>query len=390
MGNVTGVSDAADSADRAEEAERAAKDAERASKDAERSAEDAAGRAEAAEAEAADQATKAEQEAVAVAVAADALLLDEDVRRTAAQVSEERPFGLPGRPIEHGSPLRYGFIFTVGGLIAFGLANAVVTVQHELLLVLLAAFIAIGLDPVAGFLVRRGLKRGVAVAVIAVVALSAVTAFVASAAPARSRRRGPSATFSPTTTKSGLWLSIRALCLAPALRGGGEGGRTLPLLLSPATGRLVVARRTTASHAKQQPAQDKCFQPKAAAQAGGSGCRAHACGVVVRAVAARRRMWRRKPNVIRDCEAMPAGGPDDRSCSSRSGREQMAPGSVGWRPDRPVRFGFPVTPVIRHSRHTAQPLLPPNRAVWDRDFHSGRVMCQATCRCQRKRRAWCQ
>ncbi len=65
---------------------------------------------------------------------------------------------------------------------------------------------------------------------------------------------------------------------------------------------------------------------------------------------------------------MPAGGPDDRLCSSRSGREQMAPGSVGWRPDRPVRFGFPVTPVIR------KPLLPPNRAVWARDFHNGRLM----------------
>jgi len=183
VGNVTGVSDAADSAERAEKAERASRKAETASKEAEAAAEGAADRAEAAEVQATDQATKAEQEAVAVAVAADALLLDEDSRRTAAQVSEERPFGLPGRPMERSSPLRYGFVFTAGGLLAFGLAKAVTTVEHELLLVLLAAFIAIGLDPVAGFLVRRGLRRGLAVTVIAVVALGAVASFVAAAVP---------------------------------------------------------------------------------------------------------------------------------------------------------------------------------------------------------------
>src|SRR4051812_31275125 len=34
-------------------------------------------------------------------------------------------------------------------------------------------------------------------------------------AAARSRRSGPSATFSPTTMRSGSWLSMRALSLAP-------------------------------------------------------------------------------------------------------------------------------------------------------------------------------
>src|SRR5450755_100054 len=42
--------------------------------------------------------------------------------------------------------------------------------------------------------------------------------------------------------KSGSWLSIRALCLAPGpARRSGEEGRTLPLLLSPGSGRNCVS-----------------------------------------------------------------------------------------------------------------------------------------------------
>ncbi|MCW3040239.1 MAG: hypothetical protein JWM31_2144 [Solirubrobacterales bacterium] len=166
----------------ADAAERAEVAAER-SAAAEARAESAEEGAERAESQATEQARRAEQEATAVAIESDELLLEEQSRRTAAQVSEDRPFGVPGRPVGQGSPLRHGFVFAAGGLLAYGLARAVVTVEHELLLVLLAAFVAIGLDPVAGFLVRRGLRRSVAVAVIAVVALGAVGGFVAAAVP---------------------------------------------------------------------------------------------------------------------------------------------------------------------------------------------------------------
>lgn len=169
----------ADAASRAEEA------ADR-SEAAEADAEAAEVKAEAAEAgaeDAADRALEAEREAISVAVEADALLLEEESRRTAAQVTEERPFGVPGRPSGQHSPLRYGFGLTAGGLMAYGLASAVVSVEHELLLILLAVFIAVGLDPIASFLVRRGLRRGIAIALIAVVALGAVGGFVAAAVP---------------------------------------------------------------------------------------------------------------------------------------------------------------------------------------------------------------
>ncbi len=70
-----------------------------------------------------------------------------------------------------------------GALLALALGFAARTVAHQLLIVL-AAFIAIGLDPAVVFPVRRGLRQGVAVAVIRLFALAAVAAFVATAAPA--------------------------------------------------------------------------------------------------------------------------------------------------------------------------------------------------------------
>ena len=144
-----------------------------------------------------EQARRAEQQAVAAAEQTDELLLDETARRVAAQVSEEQPFGVPGRGGDRRSPLRWGFNVTTGALLALLLARALVVVGHELLLILIAVFVAIGLDPAVRFLVGRGMRRAVAVAVIAVGFLAAVAGFVAAAVPPLVReagelsRRGP-------------------------------------------------------------------------------------------------------------------------------------------------------------------------------------------------------
>ena len=129
------------------------------------------------------QSREAELAAIAVAEQADELLLDEDARRMAAQVSEEQPFGLPGRPGSRRTPFRWGFTVTAGGLLALLVGRALVTVEHELLLILIAAFVAIGLDPAVRFLVDRGMRRSYAVAVIALGFLGVVGGFVAAAVP---------------------------------------------------------------------------------------------------------------------------------------------------------------------------------------------------------------
>lgn len=144
-----------------------------------------------------EQARRAEEQAVATAEQTDDLLLDETARRVAAQVSEDQPFGLPGRGGDLRSPLRWGFRVTIGGLLALLLARALVSVAHELLLILIAVFVAIGLDPAVRFLTARGMRRTFAVALIAVGFLAAVAGFVAAAIPplvkeaAELSKRGP-------------------------------------------------------------------------------------------------------------------------------------------------------------------------------------------------------
>lgn len=111
--------------------------------------------------------------------------------------SEERPLDLPGLRGASRAPYRWGFTAAAGGLLALDLGRGLLVVEHQLLLVVLAAFVAAGLDPVVRLLMKGGLRRPVAVAVIAVVFLGAVVGFVAAAVPPISReatalyRNGP-------------------------------------------------------------------------------------------------------------------------------------------------------------------------------------------------------
>lgn len=131
-----------------------------------------------------------EQVATSAAVTAglhpDALLLDEQERRLAAGATEAQPYGTRGVAGARG-PLRTGFAVTTGGLLAVGAAYALVTVRHQLVLLLVSLFVAIGLDPAVRFFVRRGLSRSVAVALVALVALALLVGFLASLAAPLSR-----------------------------------------------------------------------------------------------------------------------------------------------------------------------------------------------------------
>lgn len=152
-------------------------------------AHDSLDRADAAASEAARLAGRAEDEvqgAVSAAVEAglppDALLLDEQERRIAAGASEEQPFGVAATSSRRRGPLATGFMVTVGVLLAVALGLAVRAIEHQLLLLLVAAFVAIGLDPLVAFLLRRGVSRGWAVALVSVLGLALLGGFLASIA----------------------------------------------------------------------------------------------------------------------------------------------------------------------------------------------------------------
>jgi len=110
-------------------------------------------------------------------------LLDTAARRVEAQADEENPFGRPGRRIARDHPFIVGFIGALGVATALLLVEAVIATRQVLLLILIAAFLAVGLDPAVRWLVRRGLRRPLAVLVIVFVTLGFFGGFVAAVAP---------------------------------------------------------------------------------------------------------------------------------------------------------------------------------------------------------------
>jgi hypothetical protein len=72
----------------------------------------------------------------------DDLLLAEEARQVAAQVSEDNPFGVPGKPTGQRTPLRFGFAAGIGLLLAAAVGEMVVLAGHVLVLLVIASFIA--------------------------------------------------------------------------------------------------------------------------------------------------------------------------------------------------------------------------------------------------------
>lgn len=100
-----------------------------------------------------------------------------------APVVEVLPYGERGEPFDRRSPFYYGFVAALGALIAFWLFQAVLSVGSVLMLVVVSFFLAAGLNPAVELLVRRGLRRSLAVTVVIVAALGMVALFLVAIVP---------------------------------------------------------------------------------------------------------------------------------------------------------------------------------------------------------------
>jgi len=87
------------------------------------------------------------------------------------------------RPARGDAEVSRAFRRGLGYLLVVALAAAVLTVASQLLLVVVAAFTALGLEPVVLWLQRRGVPRRRAVTLIVLTALAALSAFLAAAIP---------------------------------------------------------------------------------------------------------------------------------------------------------------------------------------------------------------
>ena len=156
---------AEDSADQAEDsADQADDDAD----EAEESADEAAGSARGADSSSDEADVSAGK---AAAQAADQNLADELL------IEERHPsvgMGTPGPPLRRGNPFTFGFFAALGVLVAWGLWNAAGQARSVLILLLVSMFIAVGLNPLVEWFMRRGLKRGLSVGVVFLLMILAV------------------------------------------------------------------------------------------------------------------------------------------------------------------------------------------------------------------------
>lgn len=92
-------------------------------------------------------------------------------------------FGRPGRPLNRGHPFYVGFVGAVGVLVAIGLVETVTQLSQVITLLVVSLFLALGLDPVVGWLQKRGLPRAAAIGTVFVGVIGVFAGFIAAVIP---------------------------------------------------------------------------------------------------------------------------------------------------------------------------------------------------------------
>lgn len=107
-----------------------------------------------------------------------------EAEAVAAEISTpEQPLGRPGPRFNRRSPFLIGLSGAAGVAVTYGVVHVLISAQSVLILIGLAWFLAIGLEPAASWLVNRRLPRWAAVTVVFGVALALVAGFLAAAIP---------------------------------------------------------------------------------------------------------------------------------------------------------------------------------------------------------------
>ena len=95
-------------------------------------------------------------------------------KRAAKPAQSPADYGVAGVPINRSHPYYFGFVATLGALTALVLMRALASVSQIFILILIALFLAMGLNPAVEALRRRNMSRVTAVTII----FTSVIAFV--------------------------------------------------------------------------------------------------------------------------------------------------------------------------------------------------------------------
>jgi predicted PurR-regulated permease PerM len=101
----------------------------------------------------------------------------------ARSASRDSPVQRPDTPVSSRSPFLIGMAAAAGVAVVAGAIELILVAGHALVLIGLALFIAIGLEPAVAWLVRHGLPRRASVILVSVGALGLILGFFAAVIP---------------------------------------------------------------------------------------------------------------------------------------------------------------------------------------------------------------
>jgi predicted PurR-regulated permease PerM len=104
------------------------------------------------------------------------------LRRKVSKVANE-DFGTAGKPVNTSHPFYFGFMVTIGALLALTMLQALASASAVFILIIISIFLAAGLNPAVLFFQNRGLNRGASVGAVMASVLLFVAAFIAIAVP---------------------------------------------------------------------------------------------------------------------------------------------------------------------------------------------------------------
>lgn len=103
--------------------------------------------------------------------------------QAAEMTSPERPLGAPGKRFDRRSPFFIGLAGSAGVAVTYGAVQLTSAMSSVLVLIGVAFFLALGLEPVVSWCVNHGLRRWLSTALVFILFLAGIGAFAAAAIP---------------------------------------------------------------------------------------------------------------------------------------------------------------------------------------------------------------
>jgi predicted PurR-regulated permease PerM len=94
------------------------------------------------------------------------MAISDRIKRKPSKAVQKSDFGVAGAPIDRTNPFYFGFIATLGALTAIVLMRALASTSQIFVLILVALFLATGLNPAVVAVQNRGMSRAKAVGVV--------------------------------------------------------------------------------------------------------------------------------------------------------------------------------------------------------------------------------